>query len=321
LKKWPRVSQWVEVYLRICTIIISILLLQADVAAQEDKSFTVLEIAPGLFAHEGQMALMDARNEGGTANIGFIIGDDSVAVIDTGGSLREGERLSAAIAHITGKPVRYVINTHEHPDHIFGNAAFEAQGVTFIGHKNLARALAARGAYYLQSFRDAMGDVLLKNVRLIAPSVTVEDEIELDLGHRVIILKAWPVAHTDCDLSVFDVQTKTLFAGDLVFLQHVPVIDGSLLGWIKALAPLSQIPARLVVPGHGPVGVSWPAAVEPERSYFLTLAKDLRAMINEGKDVAQAAQRAGQSQASQWQLFQDYNPRNATVGFAEIEWE
>jgi len=283
----------------------------------------VREIAPGIYAFEGAIALMDHANEGGIANIGFIVGDDAVAVIDTGGSVLEGQRLRAAIQKTTDKPIRYIINTHEHPDHVFGNAAFIAPSITFVGHKDLPRSLAQRGQFYISAFRPIIGDDLIRDVKIIPPTllVDIDKEMRLDLGNRIIGLRAWPIMHTDCDLTVFDEKTATLFTGDLVFFQHVPVVDGSLKGWLAAMDRLSAIPAKLAVPGHGEIGLNWPEALADERAYLQKLAKDLRGLIVKGDDVSEAAKLAGQSEAGKWQLFNDYNPRNATAGFAELEWE
>jgi quinoprotein relay system zinc metallohydrolase 2 len=291
-------------------------------SAKEAQPLLLLkEIAPGVYAHEGLIELTTQGNEGAIANIGFIVGDDSVAVIDTGGSVREGRRLAAAIATLTNKPIRYIINTHVHPDHLFGNAAFDSPGVTFVGHANLPRALAARGAFYLSSFRRILGDELIGEVRIVTPTSTVQDETTIDLGNRQLVLKAWPPAHTDCDLTVLDKRTGTLFSGDLVFLKHVPIVDGSALGFLRLADALAAIPAKRVVPGHGPIVADWPQAIAAERAYLTRLVKDLRGMIKAGESLGAAAEKAGQSERPNWQLFDDYNPRNATAGFAELEWE
>ncbi len=279
----------------------------------------VREVAPGAFVHFGVNALMTAENQGATANVGFVVGGDAVAVIDTGGSLREGRRLLAAIRHVTLKPIRYVINTHAHPDHVFGDAAFLGAASIFIGHHNLPRALALRGQYYLDGFRRSMGTTL-DGVELIAPQRVVETDMTLDLGKRALKLRAWATAHSDSDLTVLDETTGTLFAGDLVFLAHIPVIDGSLRGWLAAIEVLSGISAKRVVPGHGPMA-EWPAALADERRYLERMAEDIRGMIKSGTPIAQAAATAGMSEKSQWELFEEYNARNATAAFAELEWE
>jgi quinoprotein relay system zinc metallohydrolase 2 len=285
-----------------------------------DAPLGVREVVPGVFVHFGVNALMTAENQGATANVGFVVGDDAVAVIDTGGSLREGRRLLAAIRNVTMKPIRYVINTHAHPDHVFGNAAFLGAATTmFIGHHNLPRALALRGSYYLDGFRRSMGS-MLDGVELIAPQQVVETDMTLDLGNRALKLRAWAAAHSDSDLTVLDETTGTLFAGDLVFLEHVPVIDGSLRGWLVAIQALAGISATRVVAGHGPTA-EWPAALADERRYLERMAQDTRGMIKSGTPIAQAAASAGMSEKSQWDLFEEYNARNATAAFAELEWE
>jgi quinoprotein relay system zinc metallohydrolase 2 len=278
----------------------------------------VSELAPGVYVHFGANALMNAENEGAIANVGFVVGDDSVAIIDTGGSVREGRRLLAAVRHITDKTIRYVINTHDHPDHIFGNAAFDAR-TTFVGHHNLPRALATHGAFYIEAFRREMKSVL-DDVKIVPPTLTVNDEIKLDLGHRSLVLKAWRTSHTDNDLTVFDETTGVLFAGDLVFVQHVPVLDGSIRGWLKTIDELARLAATQVVPGHGG-STAWPAALAGERIYLERLAADCRDLIKRGVPLADAAQIAGTTQKMNWELFEEYNARNATAAYSELEWE
>ncbi len=286
----------------------------------QEQELPVSEVAPKIFVHAGEIALMTRENDGATANVGFIVGDSAVAVIDTGGSVHEGERLLAAIRARTDKPIRYVINTHGHPDHVFGNAAFVSSGTVFVGHRNLPQALAVRGPFYTDAFRRIMGEQLLDGVRMIAPTLLVDGTTKLDLGSRTLTVTSWPAAHSDNDLTVLDEQTGTLFAGDLVFLAHIPVLDGSLRGWLKVIDELGTLPATRVIPGHGPVG-EWPSALADQRRYLAKLATDIRALIARGEPITAAAGTAAASERPRWQLFDDYNARNATSAYSEIEWE
>jgi quinoprotein relay system zinc metallohydrolase 2 len=278
-------------------------------------------VAPGDYVHFGQVAVSTPENAGDIANLGVIVGEDAVAVVDTGGSVAVGEALLDAIRGLTGKPIRYVINTHEHPDHVFGNAAFAATGATFVGHRNLPAALAARGDFYLRAFRDQLGPDAIAKVRLIPPTLLVERETQLDLGGRTLLLTAWSPAHTDCDLTVLDEATGTLYAGDLVFLQHVPVVDGSVLGWLAVLPRLAKLTAERVVPGHGRLVAPWPAALDDERRFLTALADDARRMVKAGVPLDTAVPQIGASERGRWQLFDDYAPRDATAAYTELEWE
>jgi quinoprotein relay system zinc metallohydrolase 2 len=282
--------------------------------------FELAEVAPGVFAHQGETAMMNQQNKGGIANIGFIVGEDAVAIIDTGGSLLEGQAFLSALQQKTSKPIRYVINTHAHPDHVFGNGAFVSKGAVFVGHKNLPRSLAARGDYYLSAFRRTMGDAL-DGVVIVPPTLLVDNETTLDLGGRPIVLKAWRTSHSDSDLTVLDAKTGTLFAGDLLFMRHVPVVDGSLLGFLDVAEKLAKIEAVRVVPGHGPVSAPFPKALDDEVKYLERLTRDLRAAIKKGESVDAATKTAADSERRDWSLFEEYNARNATAGFAELEWE
>lgn len=302
-------------------LVISVTDARAPRAQPSPAVLTTTQVADGDYAHFGQVALTTPQNAGDIANIGIIVGHDAVAVVDTGGSMQVGRELVAAIKTITDKPVRYVINTHEHPDHIFGNAAF-GPGVTFVGHHNLPAEIAKRGDYYLHSFRDALGPSAIAQVRIIPPTLLVSNELTLDLGDRALRLIAWsPAAHTNCDLTVLDEKTGVLFSGDLVFLQHIPVVDGSVTGWLSVISRLQNVPAKVVVPGHGRLVAPWPSALDDERRYLNVLANDTRRLIAAGVPLAKAVPQIGQSERGRWSLFDDYNPRNATAAFSELEWE
>jgi quinoprotein relay system zinc metallohydrolase 2 len=288
-------------------------------AAAATPRFT--EIAPGVFGFQGVHELMRPANEGAICNIGVVIGGEAIAVVDSGGTLVEAREIVSAVQHISDKPIRYLINTHMHPDHVFGNAVFRDLGAKIVGHKNLPLALQARAETYLHNFRRELGEELMKGVEIVPPSVLVEDRMELDLGGRALELRAWKPAHTDNDVTIFDRQSGTLFCGDLAFMGHLPTLDGSLLGWMKQLDELAAIKATAALTGHGPVPAPWPEALAPERKYFDVLVADLRKAIAAGTPMAQAMTTAAKSEAANWQLFDDYNERNAADAFAELEWE
>jgi quinoprotein relay system zinc metallohydrolase 2 len=289
-------------------------------SAAKAVDFALQQIAPGVYAHPGAVAETDAINQGDIANLSLVVGERGAAVIDAGGSVAVGRRFLAAIRKVTDKPILYIVNTHEHPDHVFGDAAFLGLGAAFVGHKNLPRALAARGAFYRKRFRSILGDAAVDEVRIVAPTILVENKLSLDLGGRTLTLQAWPPGHTDCDLTVYDSQTRTLIAGDLVFNGHLPVIDGSIKGWMKDLDGLAAIPALRVVPGHGPLVEPWPAALDDERRYFTTLTRDIESALNKGEDMQRAADAAAAAERDKWRLFDVYNARNAVAAYAEYEW-
>ena len=143
----------------------------------------------------------------------------------------------------------------------------------------------------------------------------------LDLGGRTLELRAHPTAHTNNDLSIWDAQTKTLWLSDLLFVERTPVIDGSLLGWLKVLTDLERVPAERVVPGHGPVPQDWHAAIADQRRYLESVADGVRAVIRRRGTLEEAVETIGPADAGHWLLLGDYHRRNVTAAFVELEWE
>lgn len=284
-------------------------------------TLAVSEVAPGVFVHQGRYELQSPENRGDMSNASFVIGNDAVAVIDTLGSARVGHELRLAIKAITDKPIRYVINTHMHPDHVFGNAAFRDGNPQFVGHHKLKRGLEIRRDSYMTSSKNMLGEDAFAGSEIILPTVGVEDALTLDLGGRSLLCEAQKTAHTDNDLVITDSKTNTAFFGDLLFSGHIPTLDGSLRGWLALIEQLEARSTARVVPGHGPHAMQLPEAMLPEKHYWSVVASDVRNLIKDGRDLAEATKTAAQSERANWALFDQYHIRNVTAAFAELEWE
>jgi quinoprotein relay system zinc metallohydrolase 2 len=301
------------------TILVLAVLLGAPAGAAEAPLATV-EVAPGIHVHQGVHEVGDAANEDAIANIGFIVGDAAVMVVDPGGSALEGDRLRAAIRAVTDRPIRYVVLTHVHPDHLFGAAAFKPDRPDFIGHAKLPGALAQRGDYYVRTLRRALGEKAAGS-EVVVPTRLVDGVAEIDLGDRPVTIRAHGPAHTDNDLSLFDRRSGTLWLGDLLFVERIPVIDGSLVGWLGELAALKSVAAVRAVPGHGPPSVPWPAALAAEERYLSVVLDETRAAIRRGVDIGAAWRQVAVAERDSWRLFDDYHARNVTAAYKELEWE
>jgi len=282
-------------------------------------AFAMEEIAAGIHIRRGVDEEATAHNAGAIANIGFILGRESVAVADPGGSLSDGARLRESIRKVTKLPIRYVILSHVHPDHIFGAGAFELDEPTYVGHARLPNALAQRGEYYRGRLDQFLGKGKAGSV--VVPTMLVSDRAEIDLGGRILSLTAHRTAHTDCDLSVFDRQTGTLLPADLLFVGRVPSLDGSITGWLKELAALKSLPAKRAVPGHGPAQVSWPSGAADLERYLDVLLRETRQAVARGLEIGEAVQTVAQSERGEWALFDEYHGHNVTKAFKELEWE
>ncbi len=282
--------------------------------------FSISEIAPGVFVHQGRHAEPAPANGGDIANLSFVVGSEAVAVIDAGTTHAIADKLLASIARVTDLPVRWLVLTHMHPDHVLGTARIVESGAEVISHAKLARALAARAETYRAAMERLLGPAF-DGTDLYLPQEGITEATIIDLGDRVLEIAPHATAHTDNDLTVLDRATATLFAGDLLFVDRTPALDGSLTGWIDVLDALRALPAERAVPGHGPVSVPWPDGAEPIAGYLETIASQTRSALARGDPMTRAIEEVGQSERGAWLLFDDYTPRNATAAFKELEWE
>jgi quinoprotein relay system zinc metallohydrolase 2 len=282
-------------------------------------AFAISEIAPGVFMRRGRDENPSAENLDAIANIGFIIGDDSVLVTETGGSLADGRWLRQIIKEKTAKPIKYVVLSHVHLDHAFGAGAFLEDHPVFIGHAKLPEALQARGDYYRQKLIGWLGEANVGPV--VMPTRTVASDDAIDLGGRTISFHAHGPAHTTSDLSMVDKGSGLLLPADLLFVGRCPVLDGSLTGWLKEIDALKAMNIQKAVPGHGPLTVNFAEAAAPLLRYLTLLRDEVRAEIKANGAIEHAIATVGQAEKDHWKLFDDYHARNVTEAYKELEWE
>ncbi len=286
--------------------------------------FNITEFQPGIFVHQGQHVSFEHENRDDIANIGFIEGDDCIAVIDTGGSIDIGKKLKHAIETISKKPVCYVINTHVHFDHVLGNYAFVNNDTKFVGHKMLKDAMVASTEFFLDEYANELGSSKqtedTKNL-IVLPDVLVEDTLEIDLGNRKLTLTAHKIAHSRNDLSILDQQTGTLWLSDLLFVDRIPAIEGKLKGWLSVLDEIKALEPNHVIPGHGNLALSVDKAMALQHAYLMEVLTETRSMIQDGAFMEDVIDKVGQETKTQWILHEQHHKRNISNAFVELEWE
>lgn len=297
-----------------------VLLLMLFPALAFSSPLQLEKVAPGIYVHHGEHKDIGPGYGGDICNVSFVIGTKGVAVIDTGGSPKIASRLREAIRNITRLPILYVINTHGHPDHVLGNAAFRQDSPVFVGHQKLASFMQQRKDAYLRNQPVWVG-MDAAGTEMIAPALTVPDTVEIDLGGRTLRLSAYPIAHTSADISVQDSASNILWTGDLLFIERTPSIDGDVLGWLEVIEQLRDLKSAGIVPGHGKVTDNPGKSLDDEKRYLTVLLSDVRAAIKRGDSMEQTIATAAQSEQKNWVLFDIVNRRNVALIFPVLEWE
>ena len=284
-------------------------------------SFEVEEVVDGLFVHFGKQEDSNMANKGDIANLGFIVGSKSIAVIDTGGTPEIGKSLLKKIKEISKLPISHIIITHSHPDHFFGTQELINNKTIVLGHEKLERALINNFEFYKNLQFNLIKQESIKQAKLIVPNQTVKvGSIEtIDLGNREIEIQAWKSGHTDNDLSIYDKKTK-LFWSENIFVQRIPSIRASVKGWKSNLDETLKMDIDSIVPGHGPLKKK-NEAIEPMMNYFNRLIKEVRKFHKTGKTLKETQNHAAPKNKERWLLFDSYHNSNVTKTYTELEWE
>lgn len=292
-----------------------------------DTPLPVYRLTDNTYFLFGNIATLDEKNRGFNGNAGFIVTDAGVVVIDTLGTPLLGQRMIASIRSITDKPIKYLIVTHNHPDHAYGAAAFQAiEGITVIGHPgtreyNNSRTLTESVDYRREHLpKDMQGFTTLQ------PEIFVEkptfDSLSITLGGQRFDIYNTGRHHSYGDLLVYQPAEEIVWISDLAFNQRTTFMgDGDSQQILKAQAwLLDSFPkARLMVPGHGsPQRKPFPM-VEKTRNYVERLRREMKQAVENGVSLYDAVQN---SRFEDWQdsrLYEENHRANASFIYREME--
>jgi glyoxylase-like metal-dependent hydrolase (beta-lactamase superfamily II) len=281
--------------------------------AQAAQALEPREVAPGVWFVQGEAALGTPANRNFISNAAFVVTGDGVVVVDALGSPALAAELLQAIRRITPQPVRQVIVTHYHADHIYGLQVFKAAGATVVAHRAAREYLNSDTAQRrLEASREELFPWVDAKTRLVPADRWIDGDTVIELGgERLHVRHAGP-AHTPEDLTVFAERAQVLFAGDLVFRGRIPFVgQADSRGWIDALGGLIALRPTLVVPGHGPISADPLPDLEMTRNYLLFLRKSMGEAAANLEPFEEAYARTDWSAFAGLPLFRAANRVNA----------
>ncbi len=278
-------------------------------------------VADGVWFVQGEAALGSTANRNFISNAGFVVTRDGVLVVDALGSPALAQELLDEIRRITPLPVRYVVVTHFHADHIYGLQVFKDAGATIIGHQTGRDYLTSDTARLrLSASREALAPWVDERTRLVPADRWLSGGMQLELGgERFLIRHAGP-AHTPEDLVVLAQARGVLFAGDLVFRGRIPFVgqaDSS--HWIDALGELLALQPRLVVPGHGPLSPDPAQDLQTTRDYLVYLRQTMGRAARDMQPFDEAYASTDWSRFESLPLFRAANRMNAYNTYLLLE--
>lgn len=282
-----------------------------------------VQVAPGVYFVQGLSALGSSANRNFISNAGFVVTPSGVVVIDALGSPALAEELMRAIRAVTPQPIRHVIVTHYHADHIYGLQVFKDAGAEIIAHEGAREYLVSDTARLrLEVSREDLKPWIDAKTRLVPADRWLRADADLELGGVKLQIRHVGPSHTPEDVAVFLPQQRVLFAGDLVFRGRVPFVGQADSGrWIAGLERLLTFDAAVLLPGHGAVSTDPRADLQLTRDYLAYLRQTMGAAARNLEPFDEVYRNTDWSRFAHLPLFTAANRMNAYNTYLLMERE
>ena len=280
-----------------------------------------VKVAQGVYALVGALEQRSPENLGNNATFGVIITKAGVILVDPGGSAKGAAAIDAAIAKLTDKPVKVVINTGGQDHRWFGNHYFKAKGAKIIASAAAVEDQKDRADIQGQVIQALIGADNAKGTELVHADTQFDETHTFTLGGERVELVHAGQAHTPGDAFVWLPARKILFAGDIVYLDRMLGVNASSnsKSWLEVFSALEARKPEIVVPGHGRPAPLAKAQAET-RDYLAHLRKHIGALVETGGSMVDA-KAIDQSAFKHLGVFEQISRRNAQAVFAEMEFE
>jgi len=262
-------------------------------------------------------------NQGFVSNAGIVITGEGVVVFDALGTPALARRLVRIIRGLTDQPIRKVVVSHYHADHIYGLQVFKDLGAEIIAAAGAEAYLDSEAARNrLEERRVSLFPWVDEHTRLVAPDRYVEDRMEIRMGEVTLQLQNLGDAHSDADLMMFVLPDRVLFSGDIIFEGRIPFVgSANTRHWLETLEQLDTEGVRALIPGHGPAAREPRKAIRLTRDYLAFLRREMGHAVEEMIPFDEAYDAVDWSRWKDLPTFDEANRRNAYQVYLSMEAE